>query len=81
MLAAYFMSGVRPMEIIVQFALREQTLMFKLHNYFRMAELLQNKYEKIKKLLTVLEKYVNLYKRLKNVGASRVSTLTLQQLG
>ncbi len=40
MSAAYFTSGVRPMEIIVHFALREQILTFKLHNYFRMTDLL-----------------------------------------
>ncbi len=62
MSAAYFMSGVRPMEIIVQFALREQTLMFKLHNYFRMAELLRITDNYKKKQFTFQTSYVILGK-------------------
>ena len=36
----YFMSGVCPMETIVQFVLCEQAPTDKLYNHFRMAELL-----------------------------------------
>ena len=39
--ATYFMSGVRPMETIVQFVFCEQAPTDKLYNHFRMAELLQ----------------------------------------
>ena len=38
--ATYFMSGVRPIETIVQFAICEQAPMAILYNYFCMAELL-----------------------------------------
>ena len=37
--ATYFMSGVRPIETIVQFAICEQAPMAILYNYFCMAEL------------------------------------------
>jgi len=36
-----FMSGVRPIEIIIQYALSEQAPTSILHNHFCMAELLQ----------------------------------------
>ena len=39
-LVTYFMSGVRPIELIVQFALSEQAHTYKLYNQFCMAELL-----------------------------------------
>ena len=42
LLTAYFMSGVRPMETIVQFVFCEQAPTDKLYNHFRMAELLQS---------------------------------------
>lgn len=35
------MSGVRPIELPVQFILSEQAPMYKLHNQFCMAELFQ----------------------------------------
>ena len=48
--AAYFMSGVRPIEMIVEAALSEQAPTDTLYNHFCMAELLQivNKWGKLK---------------------------------
>ncbi len=39
LLATYFMTGVRPIELIVQIVLSEQTPAYNLHNQFCMAEL------------------------------------------
>ena len=40
-LVTYFMSGVRPIELSIQFALSEQAPTYKLYTQFCMAELLQ----------------------------------------
>ena len=55
--STYFMSGVRPIEIIMHFALCEQAPTDNMHNYFCMAELLQKFCRKCKKYLHSIRKY------------------------
>ena len=50
-LVTYFMSGVRPIELSIQFALSEQAPTYKLYTQFCMAELLQIKLSNLLPLL------------------------------
>jgi len=67
-----FMSGVRPIEIIIQYALSEQALTSILHNHFCMAELLPQICFKNKNLLPFSFHYVTISLGDKQVSASRI---------